>query len=92
MPGLSLALVLLWSTRAFAYDHLSPDLVIRQDVDVNVVLVGFSGLASPDEILANAAPYNGVPRVKNDHVTMGQRFDFRYHAVAAPPWFEDAFF
>jgi hypothetical protein len=78
--------------------NLAPgtDLRIQQDVDVNIVLVGFGGLVDPAAMFAQPyalAPWNGVPKANGQgHTFIGQRFDFRYHITAAPAWFDDALF
>jgi hypothetical protein len=77
--------------------NLAPgtDLRIQQDVDVNVVLIGFGGLVDPATLLAQPQlpAWTGVPQANGAGQTfMGQRFDFRYHVTAAPAWFENAFF
>jgi hypothetical protein len=77
--------------------NLAPgtDLRIQQTVDVNVVLIGFSGRIDPATMFDTGAlpPWNGVPRANGQGKTfMGQRFDFRYHVTAAPAWFDDELF
>jgi hypothetical protein len=77
--------------------NLAPgtDLRIQQSVDVNVVLVGFGGLVDPPAVLAEQLlpQWNGVPKANGQGQTfIGQRFDFRYHVIAAPGWFDDLLF
>ena len=78
--------------------NLAPgtDLRIQQDVDVNVVLVGFGSLADAPTVqalLEAFAPFNGVPKANGAGKTfLGQRFDFRYHVTASPAWFDDLLF
>src|SRR5215475_15419474 len=77
--------------------NLAPgtDLRIQQTVEVNIVLVGFGGLVDPAAILAEQVlpPWNGVPKANGQGQTfIGQRFDFRYHVIAAPSWFDDLLF
>ena len=77
--------------------NLSPgsDLRIRQNVDVNVVLIGFGGLVDPAALLAQShlSAWNGVPKANGSGQTfIGQRFDFRYHVTMAPAWFENSLF
>ena len=71
------------------------DLRIQQNVDVNIVLVGFHGLVDPATMFAQNAlpPWNGVPKANGNGKTfIGQRFNFSYHVIAAPSWFDDALF
>jgi hypothetical protein len=77
--------------------NLTPgaDLRIQQTVDVNVVLIGFSGLVDPATLLAQSplAAWNGVPQANGSGQTfIRQRFDFRYHLTMAPPGFENGLF
>src|SRR4029077_5330344 len=78
--------------------NLSPatDLRIQQDVDVNVVLVGFGERADAPTVLAllqTLPSFNGVPKANgNGQTFLGQRFDFRYHVTASPAWFDDLLF
>ena len=77
--------------------NLSPgsDLRIRQNVDVNVVLIGFGGLVNPATLLAQSPlpAWNGVPQSNGSGQTfIAQRFDFRYYVTMAPAWFENALF
>src|SRR5215470_741085 len=77
--------------------NLAPgtDLRIQQTVDVNVVLVGFGGLVDPPAVFADQLlpQWNGVPKANGQGQTfIGQRFDFRYHVIAAPTWFDDLLF
>ena len=75
--------------------NLSPgsDLRIRQNVDVNVFLIGFGGLLDPATLLAQShlPAWNGVPKANGSGQTfICQRFDFRYHVTMAPAWFENS--
>jgi len=78
--------------------NLAPgtDLRIQQNVDVNVVLVGFGGFADAPTVqalLETLPPFNGVPKANGQGQTfLGQRFDFRFHTIASPAWFDDLFF
>ena len=76
--------------------NLAPgtDLRIQQNVDVNIVLVGFNGLVSPADILGQGIlpHWNGVPKANGQGTFIGQRFDFHYNVIAAPQWFDDALF
>ena len=77
--------------------NLAPgtDLRIQQNVDVNVVLVGFGGLVDPPAVLASQLlpAWNGVPKANGQGQTfIGQRFDFRYNFIEAPAWFDDLLF
>src|SRR5262245_52882553 len=77
--------------------NLAPgtDLRLQQDVDVNVVLIGFSGLVDPATLMAQPQipTWNGVPQANGSGQTfMGQRFDFHYHVTMTPKWFEDLLF
>jgi hypothetical protein len=98
-----LVLASLFSIRPTGADTLPPlanlapgtDLRIQQTVDVNVVLVGFGGLADPAAVLAEQLlpQWNGVPKANGQGQTfIGQRFDFRYNVTAAPSWFDDLLF
>src|SRR5215468_317004 len=77
--------------------NLAPgtDLRIQQNVDVNIVLVGFNGLLTPADILAQGIlpQWNGVPKANGQGQTfIGQRFDFHYNMVQAPVWFDNLLF
>src|SRR5262245_475801 len=77
--------------------NLAPgtDLRIQQNVDVNIVLVGFNGLLTPTDILAQGIlpQWNGVPKANGQGQTfIGQRFDFHYNMTTTPQWFEDLLF
>jgi hypothetical protein len=77
--------------------NLAPgtDLRLQQDVDVNVVLVGFNGIVDPAALLAQPQipSWNGVPQANGSGQTfIGQRFDFHYHVTMTPPWFENLLF
>jgi hypothetical protein len=77
--------------------NLAPgtDLRIQQNVDVNIVLVGFNGLLTPADILAQGIlpQWNGVPKANGQGKTfIGQRFDFHYNMVQAPVWFDNLLF
>src|SRR5215470_6857218 len=98
-----LVLASLFSIRPTGADTLPPlanlapgtDLRIQQTVDVNVVLVGFGGLADPAAVLAEQLlpQWNGVPKANGQGQTfIGQRFDFRYHVIADPGWFDALLF
>jgi hypothetical protein len=93
----------LFSIRPTGADTLPPlanlapgtDLRIQQTIDVNVVLVGFGGLADPAAVFAAQLlpQWNGVPKANGEGQTfIGQRFDFRYNVMAAPTWFDDLLF
>jgi hypothetical protein len=99
----SLVLASLFSVQPAGAGNLPPlanlapgtDLRIQQTVDVNVVLVGFGGLADPAAVLAEQLmpQWNGVPKANGQGQTfIGQRFDFRYNVIAAPTWFDDLLF
>jgi hypothetical protein len=78
--------------------NLAPgtDLRIQQNVDVNVVLIGFGARADAATVLAELQtlpPFNGVPKANGQGQTfLGQRFDFRYNVIASPTWFDDLLF
>jgi hypothetical protein len=67
-------------------------LVIQQNIDVNIVAIGFSGVSIPPNALSQLPGFTGVPRATPNGPFMSQRFDFHYHLVQAPSWFEDLFF
>src|SRR5215831_18775779 len=100
---LLLAIAALMGPRAQSASNLPPltnlapgtDLRIQQNVDVNILLVGFNGLLTPADILARGIlpQWNGVPKANGQGKTfIGQRFDFHYNMVQAPQWFDDMLF
>jgi hypothetical protein len=69
------------------------DVEIQQNVDVNVVLIGWDGLVDPADLRAHLTPFNGGPDLRDDGTTyLALRFDFDYAMFVTPPWFDDAFF
>lgn len=69
------------------------DLELRQNVGVNIVLIGWDGLIDTAALQSRLAPFNGVPDLrKNGDSYMASRFDFDYTVFDTPQWFDDAFF